>query len=369
MKSFPVELLSRDFTAPLSKSSLILKPEWYSWNVLGGPDKAEIRITGTENRLWETLQWLRSPVRILDRNNVRVWWGYVHAVNLTIGRVTAGVSLNSMFNRIAVAYSAVDATTLLENRATTSWLQDDVSVSAFGTKELMISLSKGNAAQAAQVQARALAELKNPAPTITIGSGGAGTEGRLECYGWWHTLDWRYYAVSEVNDELLDIGDQIGDLLDNTNAPFLQAVTIEDIPTGVTTNSFRRGDNTVQYEVEELLKTGGSSRRFMAIVDSERNCKVKFEPVGSRESATVFLKKDGSVENRWNDRSQAQACPVGEWAVLKDVIPPTIQVAGATDPTLFFIEGAEYKIDEGSYLPTPRSQSSSWDGFTSLQEG
>src|SRR3990172_936513 len=133
-----VRVLQRDFTDPLAAPDVNYQVKGYAWNVIGGPNWAEIEVTGLAPALWELIEMLRCPVEIYNPRGERRWWGFVSSVDLS----QVGVSLETMANRIAVAYSLVEpGSSTVGARATTSWAQNDDSVATYGTKELLASIS------------------------------------------------------------------------------------------------------------------------------------------------------------------------------------------------------------------------------------
>ncbi len=108
-----------------------------SWKAL-----AELQLdqeVGALQALAEALHWLRYGVTIHNSEGTPVWWGYVEGVEIVAGALWDRVSLQSMWNRVAVTYSYRDAGSGW-GRATTAYGQDSDSVSRFGTKELVATL-------------------------------------------------------------------------------------------------------------------------------------------------------------------------------------------------------------------------------------
>jgi hypothetical protein len=66
------------------------------------------------------------------------------------------------------------------------------------------------------------------------------------------------------------------------------------------------------------------------------------------------------VEDRFA-RRVSHECPTGEWCALKDVLPPTLDVGLMADPSLFFVERAEYRPGDGTLMLEPRGAASVWE--------
>lgn len=192
---FTVEFLRRDFSEALDFPQLEFEVNRYSFTAVGGPEAASISAMGPELALWELLEWLRAPVRIVDVNGDAVWWGMVSEVVVRVGAIEIGLSLEGMANRVAVAYSYVaPGSNTVGTRATTGWLQDDDAVSAYGIMELLASLSGATVEQAEARRARELAGKRYPIPVLRVAAGQGSLSATLMCRGWWDTLEWQYYV-------------------------------------------------------------------------------------------------------------------------------------------------------------------------------
>lgn len=208
-----VRALDRAFLTPLALAQVELEPEDYDWDVLGGPKTARIRTHGNATELWELIEWLRCPIEILDENLEAVWWGFVKEIEIQIGAITIGVSLDGMANKVAVAYSYVEpGSNTTGSRATTAWVLDDESVATYGIKEQLGTLSQATHELATATRDTALNTLKFPIPIVRQGDDD-GLSVILHCAGWFETLDWQYYQQSsglEQHDGQQDTGHPIG---------------------------------------------------------------------------------------------------------------------------------------------------------------
>ena len=501
---------SRDFSYILAELPLTFEVERYSHSVFGGPKYAEISITGSDNDLWEMIERIRCPVEIYGDNGECVWWGYVSEVDLSIGKVNAGVTIDSMANCIAVAYTTVAAgSNLPGERATTEWGDANISQDEYGIKQLLLTSSGTTEEHAQSAMEMALASREYPQPTITFGGGGGVS--KVYCRGWYSTLGWRYASVpvllawNNFNDgttdkvigkttgteklaqgfyvgypvnaaaieiyvrkvgnptdnltlafytrsEELTIGTLItsgdvsgsdlavgyswaratfdsetlnsaayyflvverdGDLSDTDyyeiridgnqalpfgefmeytsseweslgakNMPFriytdaivrtseqvktmaasygqFFANVLLEVDSGISTESFRDGDGTALYEIEELLKMGTvNKRRMLATVDVNRYLRITEEPTNE---TPYLITKGGELRGALDNPINAEACPVGVWMRLKDVIPSSVDVSLLADPTMAFIDEAEYNARTGVLQLTPRNIEDPWE--------
>ena len=101
--------------------------------------------------------------------------GYVDKSPATIGNWQVGAAINSMSNRIAVAYSAmVDGR---QSRVTTSWLDDVGSQLEYGIRELLVSNSGSTAAYAEYARLVKPDQNHYPQATVIPVQSGAGSNG------------------------------------------------------------------------------------------------------------------------------------------------------------------------------------------------
>ena len=178
----------RDFSTTIMPP-LDYTVESYSRSVQGGSKQAAVSATGSRQAIFELIEFLRAPVEIFDEKHDFRWNGYISEVRIDWGGVRYGVSLDTMSNKVAVAYTSGFV------RYTTNWSTDTTSATEYGTKEYLDSLSEVSDAKALQLRDTSLASTKYPIPSIR--SGQAQEETRkvlILCKGWRDTLDWRYYA-------------------------------------------------------------------------------------------------------------------------------------------------------------------------------
>lgn len=167
-------------------------PEWWSDSAVGGPDMAQIRLDGHHETVAEGLKMLNWQVEILNSLGGLVWWGYVHAVDTHFGGVTIGLSLDDVYNAVAVAYVDTRADGTIE-RKTTAWAEDALSIARYGRREILLSATEGGQTAAQKYRDRYLSMTKIPVPTTRIG-GGSEPASTLICRGYWHRLSRRYYT-------------------------------------------------------------------------------------------------------------------------------------------------------------------------------
>ena len=360
--SWSVELHNRQHKAVVLPASLHFRPSRYGWSVFGGPDQAEIEVSGSPLDLWRLLAFLRFAVTIRNPVQEPVWWGYIDEVRLSTGAIRLGVALEAMYNRVAVAYSYVEpGSQSVGTRATTAWVQADDVVAEYGVKEYLASLDGATAEQAERARDAILAQHRLPVPVLE--SGGRDEPGvQLLCRGWWHTLNWRYYANGASNS--VETTAQIAAIVGSVGE-FLTGTDIVNA-SGISTSEYRDGDGTAMSVIHDLLRAGtANGAHLLTIVTHPRRLQVMGEP--ERGQVAYYLRADGRIEDRIGRIPAAGMIPVGRWIGLKDLLPNTA-VGYMANPSPFFVERGEY-VPEGDQLSLePRGLPSPWE-VAQVKEG
>jgi hypothetical protein len=357
--SLQVTMYKRDFSAAISPSVLPSVVS-YSQTVIGGSKQATLEVAGDRKILLEYLNKLRTPVEFTDERGQKVWWGFIADVSVQFGAITIGVSLDTMSNKIAIAYSLVDpGSATVGTRATTAWATDTVSVAQYGTKELMASVSGATAAQAEQARDVLLAQKKYPIPTVALADQNDG-KATIHCRGWWDTLGWRQYVNAGTTS--VATMTQVAAIV-TACGEFLTATDIDNT-SGLSSSEYRDGDTTALAEILDLLKAGTTGGlRLLAQVTSGRRVRVFSEPLVS--AFKYILKRDGTLITKTGATVDQKLCPVGEWVRVQDVVDYDMGLIA--DPSYFFIEEAEYSVASEKLRIQPRGIPSSFDALTQLQ--
>ncbi len=343
-----VEFTDRSGVAIPSSPQLQFEPTRYNFAAMGGPQWAEINVSGAQTELWRLLGWLRYAVTIRNALFQPVWWGYVHAAEIQIGDSRYGVSLDEMFNRVAVAYSFVaPGSQTVGVRETTDWATHADSIAEYGTKEVLASVDGATQAQAEAVRDRLLDEHKWPMMLPASGN----SRSQLVCYGWWRTLDWRYYSDSGVSS--VQTTTQAADIV-TASGQFLTGMDIVTA-SGLSTSEYRAGDNTALDVMTTLLRAGTSGgSRLLATVTPERRLRIAAEP--SAQNPTLKL-RDQQLMDAYGNRLPVGLLPVGQW-VMQDGIP---QISAVASLSPLFLDEAEYNVAQGNVDPVWRGLPSAWD--------
>lgn len=196
--------VSFDLRGGAAPNTLQYTVEWFAAAALGGPERAEIRVQGPAETLWQMAAWLRCGVKIRNGNGSLVWHGFVNEVRIGQSGRTLGVSLAETYNRIRVRYTAVDADGV--SAATeTAWVEDADSIYLYGTREWQPSAGSDLMASEAELWRDQL--LRVHAQPMPVLSDGGEEGGLLICVGWWSTLDWKYYENLSGRVEFDETGD------------------------------------------------------------------------------------------------------------------------------------------------------------------
>lgn len=363
-------LKARSFADVLAPVKAEFTVERYSHAAIGGPKQAVIRADGQDSELWELLKWLRCPAIIESDAGDPLWWGYLAEVSVTAtnlhsprrGRVEASTTIDQLYNRIAIAYTMVDIGTGFEDRATTDWVDDEASQLEFGIKELLWTCAAATETHALAARDMKLSQDKYPTTFIRPAFDASSSYATLTCRGWWDTLNWLYYT--NVGEDAVDTAEQVYDILTAKGQFFIRIH--QDVESNISIRETRDGDTSALYEATQLLEMGTDNyRRMLAVVDPDRSVRIYEEPI---KSEAYQMSQDFSLFDRYGNELRKELCPAGQWARLKDVIPPELDAAQMSDPTLMFIEEMEYHPKQDRLIPTPRGFLDPWD-FPKVKDG
>lgn len=235
--SFDVRFSDREGSAILTPATVIFSVVNYSRAAQGGDKQALIRATGQPEGVWSLLGWLLYGVAIHNQYGTLCWRGVVNRVDVAAGAIRMGVSLDDMYNSVAVTYA--DGAT----RGLTDFNWDANSSAIYGYKELILSAENLTAAAAAQLRDRQLAQTKLPVPVTEIEPGGDTTiTAEIECIGKFWLFDWTYYSRDEGLVEYVPSGGQA------------QKVGLGFTSTGVAFEAYNRVMTDINGNLGELKK-------------------------------------------------------------------------------------------------------------------
>lgn len=321
---------NKDFTTKIALPQPVTV-ERYSWNMIGGPDKAYLQAPN-DGDAWELTKLLRCPIEIWGNDGQPHWWGFVNKVTIPHGnRMAVGMGLDAMYNRVMADWS-----TGTDSGTTTAAL-DQLSENEFGRKAKKLSVQNANETQAGKVRDLYLAEHKYPRPELEF-SGGRNYVA-IECLGWWQTLDWRYYTNTGT-DNVEDTA-QISAII-TADGQLLGGTVIENT-SGITSLETRDGKQTGLSYIKELLEAGTSNiRPLLSRVDVDRYLHIYERAVEPSEgTADYVMLPDGNLETNVGAYVPPEKCVCAAWVSVKGVTSPLV---GMTQMRPIFIESAEYNI-------------------------
>jgi hypothetical protein len=353
-----LELHARNFARLIALPELALEPGNLSWAAMGGCDRAEIHAAGGELALWELANLLCCPVTVRHDNGDPAWWGYVAEVQIQVGRWQMSVSLDSMANRVAVAYEEViEGQSGAGTRATTDWADDADSQAEYGIFERLEPLTYATLATAEDYRDRCLLDWRFPVPSLTYSDSSA-MEATLTCLGWWHSLKYRYY--SNASGALMATTDLAYDIIDTAGQWFAGQNWLDDLEDNDVAQ-YRDGDTNALAQVEELLSqgSGASPRRVLPNVTIERIVQMQRErsSVGATE---LVVDSEARFTTVYGAPVQLGPEIVGVWCRVNDVIPAAASMVALADPSRLWIERAEYDCRTGA-LHTEGRGMSAWE--------
>lgn len=183
-----VNIFDRETRAPIA-TEINFEPLSWTSNIDGGPKTAEVRGWGSVDALVDAFTWLGKILWIYDENGEPCWWGFIESVELNGVGVGVGLTLESMYNAVAVQYTIAGET----ETQRTNWSEDLYSVNLYERKELMYSAGELSIPRALELQSTLLTRFAHPTRYLTPSDTQPAPEIRIRCLGEWAKLDWRYY--------------------------------------------------------------------------------------------------------------------------------------------------------------------------------
>lgn len=333
--------------------------ESYSWDVYGGPYDAQITMAGPALTLWSVSNMLRWDVLIENHRLQKRWWGFVSGVQVTVGDVQWGVSLDTIANRIKVLFteSITDGSgNTVTQQAQTDWADHADSINVYGPHELRYSMQEATSAAAAALRDELLAYGRYPLGNTERVQPGQ-NKALLICRGYWDCLDTRY-AAAVNNNATQDVGEKLATLI-TTYGYQLSGVDSDAYSTLQTTRTIT-GENRAKAEVEDLLKIGTTTAaRLMAFVQPDKRVQIVAEPLQGVADWTTG--RDAQLYDQYGQRVAADACPVGVWRQMTATIPTAAFNPRITNLGREFIEHSEYNARTGALATKARQVPSVWD--------
>lgn len=355
MTRFTVDLHDENRN-PVSYAPLVLSPANWSAAAIGGPDQCDIAVTGEPDAVWEALHWLGYYVWVRNEDGDPVWWGMVTEARVGAGAIEIGLTLDDMYNRVAMAYTETSAdgeTT----RETTTWAENSASVGRYGRKEIMLSAGDTPLAQATARRDTLLATGATPVVSVAV-TGGSAAGATLYCRGLWNTLGWQYYAQplgKEAHEVTGDIEHAVGWALTSTQIGFKDSA-IHDIGARLHTLPDEAKISIAGSTSNNGVRTtsGGSDASSQTTVTGTD---ISFDAADDVRKASGGLSVFPVGEMVQITGSSQAANNAYRWVKTDgntaiEVTPGTI-VAGAAGPSVTIRMGNSVRIEENTNTETP----------------
>ncbi len=200
--SFSLLFRNRDFTEMVQPSGVEYEVDRYSRASRFGPLQATVVARGSIVKLWEFAEFLRRPVEIThNERGEPVWWGMLHKVDIIEGNNRFIITLDSMGNKVAVAFTENSA------RDTTAYSSNTSSTGEYGTFETLLSRRELSAAAAEQLRDTHLDVYKFPQVEYRFSTRPRETRATLTFRGWGDPMRRRYYTNDQGLEQYVVGGD------------------------------------------------------------------------------------------------------------------------------------------------------------------
>lgn len=192
---FTAKLTKRGFGADAAAmpEDLILIPQNWSASDRGGMKSSTINAAGSAASLVYLCGWLGDTLEIFNEAGDCVWWGILWDLEITIVNVLLTLTLDNIYNRIAVIYPFQLPDGTVESR-TTSWVEDGESIARYGKRELLYGMPESFSNSAEAVRDQLLSRFKSAAPVVSTQQGGQQNGARLTGMGLWHKAATIYFT-------------------------------------------------------------------------------------------------------------------------------------------------------------------------------
>ncbi len=194
MQRFTARLVKSGWGATSARlpNDVEIVPQTWSASDRGGCKQATLSASGSGEGLMALTGWLGDRVEIYGDSGDLLWWGVLWDLEISLGNVVMTLSLEGVYNRVAVIYPHINADGSVESR-TTAWAEDANSVARYGKRELLYGLPESWTSSAESVRDTLLARFAVAAPVISSQSG-INYGARLSAMGIWHKAAAVYFT-------------------------------------------------------------------------------------------------------------------------------------------------------------------------------
>lgn len=194
MHGYYAKLIKSGFgaNAAMLPADLVITPLTWSGSDRGGPKQADLIASGSGESLATLGGWLGDRLEIYNRFANLVWWGVLWDLELHIDKTVINLSMDNVYNRVAVTYPAILADGSVESR-TTDWAEDANSINRYGTRELLYGKPSQFTNVAEVVRDRLLAQFKTAGAIIST-QAQSEFSARMTARGLWAKAETIYFT-------------------------------------------------------------------------------------------------------------------------------------------------------------------------------
>jgi hypothetical protein len=195
-ETFTTDFQRRDFSGPVVLGLPVLSKN-LSWTAFGGPERAELKVSGPAEKLMALTGLLRCGVIIRDSQGEPVWWGYVEDVEIELEDLEVRVSLADLANQVSMRYDFISPDNRVGDRSLTDTAVDLNSQAEYGIKEHLLIKRNIDDEGALAWRDTWLAQHAWPKSQLSQRTEPGESQARLTCSGWFKTFAWKSYTYTE----------------------------------------------------------------------------------------------------------------------------------------------------------------------------
>ncbi len=297
-------------------------------------------------------EWLDAGigrhVELYAPTTVKIWEGFVSSVSANIGSltVTRGPLLDTIANKIRVAFSTVDTSTsppTVGIRDFTDWAEDTNSQARYGIIERVISVGGASASNADDIRDLALNEMAEPV-TDEVDNLGAAADPTLniEVLGYYHWL--KAYVYNSTNTGDTNASTKLADIIAADPNSLLSTTNIE-------TNTLQvpqwEDDNRVAESVVKGIVALGNATQQRTVFGFYNGRGAIYNTIPTTPIYTRTLAEpEQALKDYTTDRSiKPWEVKPGEIVFYSDLLVGRTGTGSLlSDPRYLFIEQASYTI-------------------------
>lgn len=168
MKRHTARLIKTGFGATVADlpADIVLTPLRWSASDRGGYKDADLEASGNPESLATLGGWVGDRIEIRTASGGLAWVGILWDIEISLGNIVVSISMDGVYNRVAVIYPNVLADGS-EESATTLWVEDGNSIARYGVRELLYGMPESFSSSPTAVRDQLLRRLAAPAPIVS----------------------------------------------------------------------------------------------------------------------------------------------------------------------------------------------------------